>query len=60
VFEKALKILLLLSTCFTMPVFNRLMASGYYEIEILSGIDPFHRNTESVARDKQGLPISIP
>ncbi len=43
-----------------MPVFNRLMASGYYEIEILSGIDPFHRNTESVARDKQGLPISIP
>ncbi|WP_153848290.1 MULTISPECIES: sensor histidine kinase [Sphingobacterium] len=54
-FEKALKFLLLLSTCFAMPVFNRVVASGYYEIEILSGIDPFHRNIESAARDKQGF-----
>jgi len=55
VFEKALKILLLLSTYFAMPVFNMAWASGYHEIEIISGVDPFHRNIESASRDKQGF-----
>lgn len=38
-----------------MPVFNRVVASSYHEIEILSGIDSFHRNIESAGRDKQGF-----
>lgn len=38
-----------------MPVFNSAVASGYHEIQLISGIDPFHRTIESAVRDKQGF-----
>jgi len=55
VFIKVLKLLLVLSTSFAMLFMKEVMASNYYQVQIVPGVDLYHKNIESVSKDYQGF-----